>query len=51
LKLDTEHERFTLDVSEAMLKDASGFKKDKWPSRADPTWESRVHEFYRAPNL
>lgn len=49
LKLDTVNERFTLDASESMLKEAPGFNKDKWPSMADPSWGNQVHQFYRTP--
>ena len=49
LKLDTVNERFTLDASKSMLEDAPGFDKDKWPSMADASWETKVHRFYRTP--
>ncbi len=49
LKLDTENERFTLDASESMLKEAPGFDKDSWPSMADSTWGTQIHRFYRTP--
>ena len=49
LVLDTEHKRFTLDVLKTALENAPGFDKDKWPSMADKTWASGVHEFYDVP--
>lgn len=49
LVLDTVNKRFTLDVSKTALEKAPGFDKDKWPSMADKTWASGVHEFYGAP--
>lgn len=49
LALDTVNKRFTLDVNKAALKDAPGFDKDRWPSMADRTWASGVHNFYGTP--
>ena len=49
LVLDTVNKRFTLDVLKTALEKAPGFDKDKWPSMADKTWASGVHEFYGAP--
>lgn len=46
LALDTANKRFTLDVVKESLQDAPGFDKDRWPSMADRTWASGVHEFY-----
>jgi sporulation protein YlmC with PRC-barrel domain len=46
LTLDTQNQRFTLDVSKDMLKDAPGFDKDHWPSMADPSWILDVNRFY-----
>lgn len=46
LRLDTANKRFTLDVPQDSLKDAPGFDKDHWPSMADETWASGVHNFY-----
>lgn len=46
LKLDTTNRRFTLSVTKEQLKNAPGFDKDHWPSMADTTWASSVHNFY-----
>jgi sporulation protein YlmC with PRC-barrel domain len=39
LRLDTENKRFLLDVNKAQLDAATGFDKNHWPDRADPTWQ------------
>jgi len=39
LRLDTENKRFLLDVNQAQLDAATGFDKNHWPDRADPTWQ------------
>ena len=49
LALDTLNKRFTLNVPKAVLKDAPGFDKDRWPSMSDSTWASGVHRFYGTP--
>jgi hypothetical protein len=36
----------TLNVPKAVLKDAPGFNKDRWPSMSDNTWAAGVHKFY-----
>jgi len=46
LKLDTVKKRFTLNASKEQLKNAPGFDKDHWPSMADATWVTDVHNFY-----
>ncbi|CAD5365982.1 hypothetical protein RA210_U10097 [Rubrivivax sp. A210] len=46
LKLDTTNKRFTLAVPLAVLKDAPGFDKDRWPAMSDKTWAAGVHKFY-----
>jgi sporulation protein YlmC with PRC-barrel domain len=46
LKLDAANRRFTLSVTKEQLKNAPGFDKDHWPSMADTTWASSVHNFY-----
>lgn len=40
LTLDTENERFLLNVDKARLDRATGFDADNWPDRADYTWMS-----------
>ena len=49
LTLDTENERFTLNVPKASLSDAPGFDKDHWPSMIDKAWATGVHKFYGTP--
>ncbi len=49
MTLDTEHERFTLDVPKNALKDAPGFDKGNWPSMTDHAWAGGVHRFYGTP--
>jgi hypothetical protein len=46
LTLDTANHRFILDVAKERLKNAPGFDKDHWPSMADQTWGSQVHQYY-----
>jgi sporulation protein YlmC with PRC-barrel domain len=46
LKLDTVNKRFKLNASKELLKNAPGFDKDHWPSMADATWVTDVHNFY-----
>jgi sporulation protein YlmC with PRC-barrel domain len=42
LILDTEKERFILNVSKAKLDAAPGFDPDNWPKRPDPTWTNQI---------
>ena len=49
LTLDTVHHCFVLDVPEERMKEAEGFDKDHWPSMADRTWATRIHEYYNQP--
>jgi sporulation protein YlmC with PRC-barrel domain len=46
LTLDTTRKCFVLALSSERVKNAPGFDKDHWPSMADPTWASTVHEYY-----
>lgn len=46
LILDTEHERFVLNVEKDRLKEAPGFDKDKWPNMSDPSWTRKIHAYY-----
>jgi sporulation protein YlmC with PRC-barrel domain len=46
LKLDTENERFILNVDKDRLESAPGFDKDNWPDMADPTWQNTIHSYY-----
>jgi len=44
LSLDTENERFILDVAKERLEAAPGFDKDNWPNMADQTWAKDVRD-------
>lgn len=46
LTLDTENERFTLNVTKERLESAPGFDKDNWPDMADPVWADGIHSYY-----
>ena len=44
--MDTDRKQFILDVDKARLESAPGFDKSHWPSMADETWATRIHEYY-----
>jgi hypothetical protein len=46
LTLDPEHKRFVLNVEKDRLKNAPGFRKDKWPDMSDPAWAKIIHAYY-----
>ena len=46
LTLDTDNERFVLNVDSAKLDSAPGFDKDHWPNMADETWANSNHSYY-----
>jgi sporulation protein YlmC with PRC-barrel domain len=46
LKLDTEHNRYVLDVDIAKLDAAPSFDRDNWPNMADEKWADGIHSFY-----
>jgi sporulation protein YlmC with PRC-barrel domain len=46
LTLDTERKCFQLATSSERIKNAPGFDKDHWPSMADQTWATSVHQYY-----
>jgi hypothetical protein len=46
LTLDTERKCFQLAMSSERIKNAPGFDKDHWPSMADQTWATSVHQYY-----
>ena len=46
LTLDTNRKCFLLAMSSDRVKNAPGFDKDHWPSMADRTWASSVHQYY-----
>lgn len=47
LQLDTEKERFVLNVPKKALKDAPGFNKDDWPDMANQEWAREIHDYYQ----
>jgi sporulation protein YlmC with PRC-barrel domain len=49
LTLDTERKCFILNVSKEHLQAAPGFDKEHWPSMADPTWATEIHNYYGQP--
>ena len=49
LELDTENERFVLNVPKEVLKNAPGFDKENWPDMANPVWAREIHEYYEQP--
>ncbi|HEY2000293.1 PRC-barrel domain-containing protein [Paraburkholderia sp.] len=46
LTLDTERKCFLLAMSTERVKNAPGFDKNHWPSMADQTWATSVHQYY-----
>jgi sporulation protein YlmC with PRC-barrel domain len=46
LTLDTGRKCFQLSVPSEAVKNAPGFDKDHWPSMADVTWASELHNYY-----
>lgn len=46
LTLDADRKCFILDVDKERLQNAPGFDKDNWPSMADTTWATEVHQYY-----
>jgi sporulation protein YlmC with PRC-barrel domain len=46
LTLDTNRKCFLLSMSSDRVKNAPGFDKDHWPSMADRTWASSVHQYF-----
>ena len=49
LTLDADRRCFVLDVSKDLLEKAPGFDKEHWPSMADLTWATEVHDYYGQP--
>ena len=43
LKVDTENERFVLDVPKERLENAPGFDEDNWPEFGDEQWARTIH--------
>ena len=46
LTLDADRHCFVLDADRERFEKAPGFDKDHWPSMADNSWASQVHDFY-----
>ncbi|CAB3772757.1 PRC-barrel domain-containing protein [Paraburkholderia humisilvae] len=46
LTLDTDHPCFVLSLSADRVKNAPGFDKNHWPSMADATWATSIHQYY-----
>ena len=46
LTLDTDRKCFLLAMSAERVKNAPGFDKDHWPSMADLSWATGLHEYY-----
>jgi sporulation protein YlmC with PRC-barrel domain len=46
LTLDANRHCFVLDADKERFEKAPGFDKDHWPSMADNSWASQVHDFY-----
>jgi sporulation protein YlmC with PRC-barrel domain len=46
LKVDEDEKCFILNVDKRKLEQAPGFDKDNWPDMSDPSFISRVSEFY-----
>jgi len=44
--MDTDTERFILDVDRDRLLNAPGFDREKWPAMADKRWANEVHTYY-----
>ena len=45
-RLEPKSDRILLDVPKDKLKNAPGFERDRWPSTADRSWGTRIHEHY-----
>jgi sporulation protein YlmC with PRC-barrel domain len=50
LTLDADRKCFLLDASSDQVKNAPGFDKDHWPSMADTTWATEIHNYYGQRN-
>jgi sporulation protein YlmC with PRC-barrel domain len=46
LTLDTQEKCFVVAMTAERVKNAPGFDKDHWPSMADQTWATSVHQYY-----
>ena len=48
LMVDTDEERFILDIDKKLLEHAPGFDKAHWPNMADRAWGAEVSKYYGA---
>jgi sporulation protein YlmC with PRC-barrel domain len=46
LTLDTDGKCFRVSIPAEQIKNDPGFDKDHWPSMADATWGTTVHQYY-----
>ena len=46
MTLDTTRKCFLVALSSEKIKNAPGFDKQHWPSMADATWATSVHQYY-----
>jgi sporulation protein YlmC with PRC-barrel domain len=46
LALDANRHCFVLDADRERFEKAPGFDKQHWPSMADDSWATQVHDFY-----
>jgi len=46
LTLDAARKCFVIALNSERVKNAPGFDKGEWPSMADRTWASSVHQYY-----
>jgi hypothetical protein len=46
LTLDTDNKCFRLAAMSEQVRNAPGFDKDLWPSMADRTWATTLHQHY-----
>jgi len=46
LTLDAHRHCFVLDADRERFEKAPGFDKQHWPSMADDSWATQVHDFY-----
>ncbi|PMS15304.1 photosystem reaction center subunit H [Trinickia dabaoshanensis] len=46
LTLDTTRKCFLVSLSSELIKNAPGFDKQHWPSMADATWATSIHQYY-----
>jgi sporulation protein YlmC with PRC-barrel domain len=46
MELNTTDKCFILNIAKDRLKEAEGFDKDRWPNMADPTFRSKLYQYY-----